>query len=281
MPFFMYLSGVVMYYTYTPMKHLSKYCSYVSEKFFRLAPGFFLFAVIILMGKLYFSNYFHVDNIPQGLTQGLLDILIRPTQSAARSLWYIYVLFEFYLVFPIVLFFAKQRAIILIVAGIFLYFIPSTNFMALNSFCKYFLFFALGIYSVSHYAEYKSFLSSHSFLFVIVFLFSFVSLFFENENLSKLIIGLSSLPALHLLASSKLFSRSNQLSLFGKYTYVIYLMNTILIGIAKGVFLNFASWGGIDFLLMSPILLISGLYGPIILKRNFLSKSKILHAITT
>ena len=46
MPFFMYLSGVVMYYTYTPIKHLNSYCSYIGEKFFRLAPGFFLFAVI-------------------------------------------------------------------------------------------------------------------------------------------------------------------------------------------------------------------------------------------
>ena len=56
MPFFMYLSGFVMLYTYSGIANVSQYTNYVWSKFIRLAPGFLFFAMVILVGKLVYCE---------------------------------------------------------------------------------------------------------------------------------------------------------------------------------------------------------------------------------
>jgi hypothetical protein len=64
--------------------------------------------------------------------------------------------------------------------------------------------------------------------------------------------------------------------MLGRFTFPIYLMNTIAIGFAKGVLFKFVIWDGINFLFFAPILLISGLFVPIFIKKQILARNKLI-----
>jgi len=71
-----------------------------------------------------------------------------------------------------------------------------------------------------------------------------------------------------------------QLSFLGLYTYPIYLMNTITIGVTKGGVLKITSWDGYNFMIMFPLLLVAGLLFPILIKRYIFSRIQIIDRIT-
>jgi fucose 4-O-acetylase-like acetyltransferase len=84
MPFFMYLSGFVMLYTFRGLDTKRSYLDYSFGKFKRLAPGFFCFAIIILTGKLLASQVVHVDYQSTCMLQGVFFIVLTHGQSAAK-----------------------------------------------------------------------------------------------------------------------------------------------------------------------------------------------------
>ena len=63
MPFFMCLSGVTMYVSYRHVADAGAYFAYVRAKFLRLMPAFFLFGLLVLLGKEVASNFMPVDNM--------------------------------------------------------------------------------------------------------------------------------------------------------------------------------------------------------------------------
>jgi hypothetical protein len=94
--------------------------------------------------------------------------------------------------------------------------------------------------------------------------------------LTGTICALSSLAFIHGLMRTRWFDRSDALLWFGKFSFVIYLFNTLTIGLAKGLLLKIAPWDGIDFLGFFPILLMSGLIGPVLLKKMLLDRFPVL-----
>ncbi|NOU13658.1 MAG: acyltransferase, partial [Methylococcaceae bacterium] len=262
MPFFMYLSGIVFAYTYSNPKNVKKYLIYVFKKTNKLIVGYFLFGFIIFFGKIFFSRYMHVDNLHPELSEDAYKLLLIPSQSAAGSLWFIYVLMEMYVVFPILLM-LRFKAIYLVLIGVALHFIHMPPIFMLDRLFEYFLFFSLGISVIRYHKNYINFIDKYFLPIFIIFLLSFFIIQYSSDSISKLIIGTISLPALHGLMRKRIFSILNIWDIYGKYTYSIYLMNTIAIGLIKGVILLFISWNGIYFLFIAPLLLFSGLYIPI------------------
>jgi len=268
MPFFMYLSGFVMGRTFKELNSLSEYGRYVSARFWRLAPAFFLFAIIILSGKIIASNYMAVDNLPAGWWQGLLDILLVPGQSSAKSLWFVYVLFEFYVLFPILLILSGGRTLPIVLFGLVVHFLPGTPYLMIDWVFEYFVYFAIGIMIAKNYDSIIETFDRYLGLSLFVFFLSMSILYIDVHYLvARLVIGCLSIPALHALMRSELFKNSNVLLQWGLLSYPIYLMNTIAIGFTKGVLLKFYSWEGLNFLWIAPIIFIAGFYGPIIVKR--------------
>lgn len=283
MPFFMYLSGFVMLYTFKPFSATSEYFEYALSRFMRLAPGFFCFAIIILAGKILASQVIHVDNQPEGIVQGLLSIIITPGLSAAKGLWFVYVLLEFYLVVPLLLFIFGGRAIGVVVTGLLLHFLPSTPMFMLNGAFEYLVYFGIGATVAQYYTTIGTWLDRHRLILLGLFIVSLLLLKFYPFAfpIKKLIIGCLSIPALHSLVRMAPFSNSQILLGWGLISYAIYLMNTIAIGFTKGVLLRFVSWDGTNFLLVAPILLLAGLYGPIVAKRYIFPYLKPLDRITS
>jgi hypothetical protein len=67
---------------------------------------------------------------------------------------------------------------------------------------------------------------------------------------------------------------------FAKFSFVIYLFNTLTIGLTKGVLLKIAPWDGVNFLGFFPILLMSGVIGPVLLKKALLDRFPVLGRLT-
>lgn len=282
MPFFMYLSGFVMLYTFREQNSLQDYWRFIYSRFSRLAPAFLLFAVVILVGKIAMGQVLHVDNKPGNFFSGIVAILLFPGESAAKGLWFIYVLFEFYLITPIILYLFGGRTAPLVAIGALVYFAPASPLFMLDGFFEYLVFFGLGACCANNFRRVTTVLTEYRWLFLGVFLLTLLLLYSTVPYpLAKLVIGIASLPALHSLMRVGGFSSSALLVEWGLYSYAIYLMNTIAIGFTKGVIFLFTSWDNHNFLWIAPLLLFAGLYGSLWTKKFIFPHVKFLDRITT
>ncbi|WP_197491447.1 acyltransferase family protein [Methylomonas methanica] len=281
MPFFMFISGVIMAYTFPVIKNGEDYFKYIFRKLKRLVPGYVLFGAVIYIGKLASSKVMHVDRLPGNVYSELYNLLLVPSQSAGGSLWFIYVLMEMYIVFPLVMVFFIKRPVLIILAGLIAEFMPVSNVLMLDRFCEYFIFFAIGVIVVQWYQEYLNVIDRYRYYVIALFIMSFATVEFVSPLVSKIIIGFFSLPALHSMMRFTVDATLSIWEIFGNYTYSIYLMNTILIGLAKGVILMFFTWDGANFLMISPVLLLVGLFGPIFVKKYIFKYVPILNSVTS
>jgi len=282
MPLFMFTSGAIFFYTYDKYKptDLRSYWSYAAAKLQRLLPAYIAFSIIIFLGKNFASYIIHVDNVKYNILSDVIDILIYPSRSAGGSLWYIYVLFQMYMFAPIVLKLANGRYYLLVIMAIILHFIPITSYFMLDRLFEYTLYFVLGIIAIRNYGSYIELLKKYSYIFVLMFLASFATIDYVSETNSKLIIGVLSIPAFHSIVLVSTLNRSNALLVLSKYTFSIYLMNTIAIGLAKGILFKFIYWDGYNFILFFFALLSCGLLVPIIVKKYIFSRFDYINRMT-
>ena len=281
MPFFMFLSGMIFSYTYKPVKNASEYIYFIRSKVFRLMPAFFLFGILTLTGKMLTGNIMYVENIPSNYIEGLLEILISPGTSAAGSLWFIYVLFEFYLIFPLLLVIFRGNIWVIFVLSVPAYFLPNVPYLLMGAAANFALFFAAGIVAMNYYQHYQRFICSYRWLFLVIFLGSYSTELIFDYGIPKVLIGLCSIPAFHALVATSPLSNSRSLYVLGMYSFPIYLMNMIIIGLLKGLFLKFSGWSGNLFFIYLITLLLFGLCGPILIKKYIFSRIPVLDRITT
>ena len=282
MPFFMFLSGLTTFYAYKPINTVSEYLVYAKKKFFRIVPAFFFFGIVILAGKLAASKYLHVDNVPKNLLDEILLIALKPSLSVASSLWYIYVLFELLALFPLLLTVFRGDVRLLLLLGLALYFVNLTPLFLIDTVFKYLLFFSLGVAAVAYYESYLRIIDKYKSVFWMVFALSFLAMYYHVEKQScKLIVGTCSIPALHALMRTQIVEKMTFLTVWGSMSFAIYLINTIIIGFVKAVALKFMSWDHNNFLIIAPILLTAGLYGPILIKRYVFPRIPLMDRITT
>jgi len=281
MPFFMFLSGVIFQYTYRPVKDLTEYVDFVISKARRLMPAFFLFGTVTLIGKLMASRIMYVENVPDGVLNGLVAMLITPESSAAGSLWYIYVLFEYYFLFPLLLAFFRGNILLIFLLSIPVYFLPNVPFFLLGAAAKFAIFFAAGVLIMYHRQRYMQVIRTNRWFFMLLFAVSFGAELIFTHGISKMIIGLCSIPALHALVASPPTERSRMLYILGLYAFPIYLMNMIIIGLIKGIILKVGGWSGNLFIIYFVIQLIFGLSIPMIIKKYAIAKIPVLDRITS
>lgn len=281
MPFFMYLSGIIFAYTYKKVDSLKSYLIYLSKKTHKLLICYMLFGSLIYLGKSYLSRYMIVDDLPGTPSQEFFKLLITPSESAGGSLWFIYVLVEMYITFPILIIVFRYHFFLLVLIGVVLAFIKLPHIFLLDRFGEYFLFFAIGSTVVQYFNDYLKILDRFYPVLVIIFIFSFFSIDYFSDSSSKLLIGFFSLFSLHsLVRNNKIFKQSIWF-IFGKYTFIIYLMNTIAIGLVKGLILLYTNWDDNNFYYIAPILLTSGCIIPILIKKYIIIKIPRLDNLTT
>ena len=282
MPFFMYLSGFVMVYSSAAATAPADYKAYLARRARRFLLPFFLFGLLILSGKLVMGMLTNVDNQPADIAGGLQALFWHTEASPARSIWYLAVIFLYSAVTPPLLWLAHGRMWIMLLIAALLYGLPYIEYGYLGLACRYFLFFVLGGVAAQYREAYLRLIDRRFAVLMLVFLPAAVVMAATDVQAIVLAcIGLPALPALHALARRPWMAGSRTLILLGGYTFVIYLFNTIMIGLAKaGLRIFMPPWDGAVFLVYAPLLLAAGLGGPILLKRTVLRRSKFLDQLT-
>ena len=148
MPFFMYLSGYVTFWSGAATIPVGRWPALVARRAQRLLIPFFGFGCAILIGKLLASHIMHVDNLPQSFGAGLQSLFLFTAHSPAMSVWYIGVLFVYVVATPLLL---RLPAVNLsrlrlpaeawlLLASIILYLAVAPPILYLDRVCRFFIF---------------------------------------------------------------------------------------------------------------------------------------------
>lgn len=285
MPFFMFLSGTVFQVTFRPSDSFRSTLQFVTSRLQRLLPAFVLFSAVIWAGKHAASQFLTVNNFDsRGITE-LAEIYLSPSTSVARSLWYIYVLLELYAIFAVVMTVTRGRLLPAFILAVILrglyQFAPVPTTLGANLLCEYAIFFVIGMAFARSFDVVMPWLKGHALFLYAVFACSFLSMLVLPHPWTKAIIGLASLPAVLVFASSFTSARDQgALRLLGEYTFTIYLMNTLFIGFFKGVMLKLIPWDGLYFVVHFFVLLAAGVLGPIAVHKLVFTRIPPLARIT-
>lgn len=279
MPFFVFLSGYLHFKPGRLERISTNKDSYLKDQAVRLLLPFFFLGFVIVAGKLLLQSVVHVDNVPQDWAGGFINLIWHTKYSASTFLWYIYAIFIFCAVslalFPLL----KNRMGLWVALGLGLFMLPEIEYFYLNKLTLFFVFFCIGGFLMHHEEKYRALLENpvQMALLTIVFIASF--LLFEYELIpykySILITGTLSLPVLHKLAFIILQFGAWLRDVFlflGRKAYSIYLLNNICIGVTKAVIFMVMTWDGWHFFIVAPVLIASGLIGPIIAEWLILSR---------
>ena len=281
MPFFMYLSGFVFYITKCDEIPIDKFSSFVAKRAERLLIPFIAFGLLIIFGKHISAEFLHVDNVSASIWRDIANIFWRTERSAALSIWYIFVLFEISLLIVAVSYVTRNVYIILAVL-IPLYYVSFPDILYMERVFVYIPFFVIGGVVAKN----------HDFLMPIFdkYWLAFLAAFFAclagfrlisyNET-TFLISGILSIPALHAFCRTEMSKAGGILMFLGIYSFSIYLLNTITIGVTKGVMFKFFSWDNENFLIYFPILTVAGALGPYLIKRLVFSRWRYLDRATS
>lgn len=273
--FFMFVSGYIMYYSYREIQSLRDYLFYIRKKALRFILPYFLFLIIVFVGKSVAGMVVPIENPVRGY-ESLVSAILRPMESFSSSLWYIYVLFLFYMTVPLFFTLWGHRPELLMAAGL-LYFLPLTNLLALNQYREYLFIFLLGTFAVQYRLSYSSWIDKTA----VFSLFFFVVVLVADRflHLPKWYVGIMSVPALHALVRFPWIEKRWGLETLGQYTYPIYLMNTIALGVVRVIFQKMNFWDGHCFIAAFPIMVLSGIWLPIFVQYYIISKIPYLRQI--
>ena len=284
MPFFMYLSGYVVFLTGAARIPPSKWPELATRRTYRLLLPFVLFGLFILLGKLIASRFIQVDNLPGSFAQGLQGLVWNTDFSPAESVWYLAVLFALSVLIPPILWVLQGRSALLLAFALILYVLPVPHVMYLDRIARFMSFFAMGGLASDAGKVWLELIDRY-FPVALVALLAALSVFLTvfpawNPDVPLFICGALSMPALHGLVRHRYLANSSLLLTFGAYSFVIYLLNTPFIGLVKGAMLKLLPWDGINFLLYAPVLTAAGLFLPILLRRYLLRRVPALDRIT-
>jgi len=266
MPFFIYLSGYMLFYTRPDIGKGADEGRFLLRRAHRLLVPFLIFGAVIVIGKHFASRYVHVDNYSESFARDLVNLVWNTRHSAAQSVWYIFVLLEM-TVAAVVLRKIVSSPIILFAIALPLSVLDWTPILYIDRFFLYLPFFYLGAAAALHRIRWVALLDRAFWIGLIAFPVAILlSRMIGVFHISLLACGLTSIFALHGFCRRASSSAFGVFAFFGTYSFVIYLLNTVGIGVAKAVLLKFMPWDGVNFLVFFAALLAGGLFGPVIAK---------------
>lgn len=282
MPFFMYLAGVIFSYGDNHGKLKADYGAYLLKRAKRLLLPFVMIGLIILIGKLLAGELVFVDNNPGGFVDGLTAMIWDTDHSPATALWFIFVLFCYCALTPPLLRLTGGLIWpVLILAGV-LHFVAAPPLVYADRIASFYVFFVIGVAVGRHFPAALSFVDRTYPIFCILFVTAIMLVLSDTYiDMAALASSVLAIPALHGIIRAQPLNRSDLLRWLGKFSFIIYLFNTIFIGLAKGMLLLIVpSWDGINFLIYFPTLMAAGLIGPVALKHFALGRVPALGRLT-
>ena len=237
MELFLFLSAFLIKYTYKPIKSLLEYLKYIWRK---IKKFFIWFILIGLTVPLLACPIKGVPFSGEYLWQSFSNLLLYPRWSETSFLWYIYILFGYYLLSPLLFRLPQWGRVLLCVASLFLPMLQESQFMAAFDFCQYTFFYFLGVLCAEWIEEIRSVkvwqwgLMSVPFVAWTAWVFSEgMEIGFEYPQLGwwHIVTGVSSIPFFFLISKAlqKTKIPSKILTLISKDCYWIYLLQMFVI----------------------------------------------------
>lgn len=284
MPFFLYLSGMVAVFSGGFFIPHSAWRKLLISRAERLLVPFFGLGILIVLGKLATEKFMFVDNQPGSLLAGLLSLFWRTSASPAISVWYLFVLFVASLAAPLIVQDRRSRLPLLLAGSALLYIVPLPAYLYLDHIGRYSIFFVLGACAATFDTVWTKFIDLFWFHIMTVFVIILVIIASFGAAwpslLTLLPAGILSMPAIHGLVRQFGIKTSSVFKFLGKYSFMIYLFNTLFIGLVKGFLLHLCSWDAPHFLPFAMTLMIAGILGPLALKRFCFHHVKLLDRLT-
>lgn len=270
MPLFFYLSGYVTWLTGQAKVPPAAWPDLVRRRAKRLLIPFAAMGLLIVFGKIGAAMVMHVDNPPAGAVSGLGDLVWHTGSSPAGSLWYLATLFALSIATPPLLTLFRGRLAPLLALFLLLYWLPAPQDFYADRIATYAIFFGLGLAAAAAGPRWLAGIDRARWpLFALFLALAIAVAAFPAwpDSTRLLLVGAVSMPALHAALRHPRLSSERLLTTLGRYSLMIYLFNTIFIGLAKGLMLHVESWNGLHFLIFAWVLTAAGVLGPLALKR--------------
>lgn len=272
MPFFMYLSGSTAWISGQATAPPAAWPRQIARRAQRLLVPFVLMGLVIVIGKYFASKVMHVDGVPPGLAEGLQDAFWTTAESPVIMIWYLWVLFFVATAAPLLLRLPgvpeRWRVAPALAVGLVLFVTLLPAIAYLDRLAAHAVFFAAGL-AVAQ-AGPRALASIDRWWPVGLALLgagiAATLLGVLERRWALLPCGLASLPALHGLVRAIGGSRIGpRLLWLGRYSMVIYLFNTIAIGLAKAALIKAGlAWTATGATLATPILMLAGVGAPVL-----------------
>lgn len=225
MPLFIFISGFLISYSY---KEGIGYSKYVKKRFIKFFIPYFIIGVIVTI--LYHFMY------GEDIFKNILNLIISPKESPTTFLWYIYLLFFFYALYPIV-HKTLQNSIIyyLLGFGIILYIFPfKTSILCLDYFTSYLIFYLMGCLSARYFRVFQLQRAKlTSYLFLAVFIITSIIFIVRSvyNPAVEFIIPFLAIPAVYAISllMEKIPIIPNVLSDISHECFHIYLLHMFVI----------------------------------------------------
>jgi len=260
MPFFMFLSGFLLAYTNYHYTTVEAFKSFIKTKALKFFIPYLFFYVLFIGVDVFLENITNKED----MIYAIKAMFLFPKSGSAGYLWYVYLLIEYYIFFPLLfqLKFIRNNTWIFLIVGILTQlFMPYYKFLEVRNFAEYIVFFSLGFVFQNHYDVLMKYEKKIGFIFLLIFLIAFILDITQIYTFSLFVLGLLSLPALLFL--SLLLSKSGILQYLGQSSFTLYLWNSVFIFATKFIC---SSLGYSNFNILFPLYFFVGVTGPLLLK---------------
>ena len=227
---FFFIAGFLMHYTKKPMKNIFDYFHLIGDKFRKFALPFVILGIILSLIPLA-QHRFSAKAL-----RTALNLFYRPTASYVIFLWFIYVLFEFYLITPFISYYYNPTIVLFLLMAIGLSFCHiSNNLFALHLFSRHFIFLLLGIVAAEninllrHIPHLPVYATAIFFLYLSIF---HPGLFYPSSGF----LALPSMLALSWICAPLLRPFKNAVEHISRNCFGIYLYQMIAIQILAKFF---------------------------------------------
>ena len=258
MPLFIFISGFLIRYSYKGVNGWKEYKQYVTK---RIKKFFLPFLIVGTIGTLATWDFNDIN----ALLNNLLNLIISPKQSEVTFLWYIYLLFIFYCIVPIIFNAKSWIKVLLFIGALYLsvHIIP-ISYLCIDWFTRYFVFFLSGAFIAKYYHQIKqhkniclSICLGSLVLFILISIAIFTSC---SDSILQYLIQWIGIPTFALIAyilkqccwvSKALVYVS--VNCFGIYLLHMFFVQAGVMFITRLPF-NIPSWGYIIYLIVSTTL---------------------------
>lgn len=280
MPLFMAVSGLVYGLSWRPAPALGGDMRDARRRALRLFPSYLLFGLLIFFGKLVFQTWVGgVDNRVDG-ARDLLTLVLRPSDSFCTFLWYVYALALLYFAFPLAFRAVRGHVAWLLPVTLAFFWLPTSTWFAWDRLQLFSVFFVTGVLAGRHHDATQRWLGR----LWIPALIGFAAVMpwaARDVPAAQWTAAALSVLALPGLMRATVSWPLGLLETLGRYTLIIYLTNTIFIGLVKVAAVRLGVWQAPNFWLIALVMTVAATAGAIALKRWALPRVPALDRITS